>query len=145
MKSSLSGVCLPFLYLVPCLSKQWNYVTTRRFYLCKRRENDWSGQVAVHLNETEVSKRSGSDQQSFLLMEPCAWGLWHCGKVRWPTKTWFQIDKPLCFYLSKLSTEELLKTLYKVYWLSVRNEWSKYCIKYHPGRFAALQSVVALR
>lgn len=26
----------------------------------------------------------------------------------------FQIDKPLCFYLSKLSTE-LLKMLYKVY------------------------------
>lgn len=37
------------------------------------------------------------------------------GKVRWPTKTGFQIDKPLCFYLSKLSTEELLKMLYKVY------------------------------
>lgn len=27
---------------------------------------------------------------------------------------WSQIDKPLCFYLSKLSTEELLKMTYKV-------------------------------
>lgn len=27
----------------------------------------------------------------------------------------FQIDKPLCFYLSKLSTEELLKITYNVY------------------------------
>lgn len=26
-----------------------------------------------------------------------------------------KLDKPLCFYLSKLSTEELLKMLYKVY------------------------------
>lgn len=26
-----------------------------------------------------------------------------------------QIDKPLCFYLSKLSTEEQLKMTYKVY------------------------------